>query len=352
MIALNFAADEEASDFYRTAIQQVSNRTKRRLNQQNQNGNGQMEFDVQMRSNGPKAFIPQPTPSENGRIRKKPTRKLTKADISMPTNFEHIAHIGWEGKNLSNRETVVLSEFLKKAGVSESQMNNRETRQYIYDFIDTNKILDSAQSNVRNYSLNNKPKINFFLKIQNANMNQRSAPPPPPSNPPSSRALHRSPQSNKNNHRVNTVPRPPTQINSIPSGAAIPPPPPPPPPMPMVSNVVPNINIPQASSQRPAMPVVDDGRDALLASIRNGITLKSVSSQKDNNGNENSRDGLLNEIRQGKELRPAADRESPPSAGGTDALADALRRALQERSKALCSSDEEGDSSENDEWAD
>lgn len=75
---------------------------------------------------------------------------------------------------------------------------------------------------------------------------------------------------------------------------------------------------------------------------------------------------LLQEIRQGKELRPASEREITGSAagnrvssdgagGGTDALADALRRALQERGRVIRSSDEDSDTSDTDndgEWDD
>lgn len=76
-----------------------------------------------------------------------------------------------------------------------------------------------------------------------------------------------------------------------------------------------------------------------------------------NNAGEDSRNDLLSEIRQGVELRPAATRElnaqRESSGAGTDALADALRRALQERGRVLRSSDDESDSSENDgEWDD
>lgn len=70
-----------------------------------------------------------------------------------------------------------------------------------------------------------------------------------------------------------------------------------------------------------------------------------------------SRSDLLSEIRQGIELRPAASRElgnaAPPreeSNGGTDALADALRRALQERVRVLHSSDDESEDSDDGEW--
>lgn len=61
----------------------------------------------------------------------------------------------------------------------------------------------------------------------------------------------------------------------------------------------------------------------------------------------------------GIELRPAQNRElsinraSDESGGGTDALADALRRALQERGRVIQSSDEESESSGNDDdWDD
>lgn len=69
-----------------------------------------------------------------------------------------------------------------------------------------------------------------------------------------------------------------------------------------------------------------------------------------------TRNDLLSEIRQGVELRPAGDRaqrDSATKSTGTDALADALRRALAERGRVLRSSDEEdSDSTDNAEWDD
>lgn len=131
------------------------------------------------------------------------------------------------------------------------------------------------------------------------------------------------------------------------------------------------------------MPEPGEPRNALLDSIRKGTTLKviclmpkdwfkdcvnsivlmqkveqtQVTNNTSNNGDGDSRNDLLSEIRQGVELRPAATRElgaqRESSGAGTDALADALRRALQERGRVLRSSDDESDSSENDgEWDD
>lgn len=113
-------------------------------------------------------------------------------------------------------------------------------------------------------------------------------------------------------------------------------------------------------SQPSSVPVVNDTRNALMESIRKGTTLKKVdpANLSTGSGSDDGRNNLLKEIRQGVELRPAGERElsqrdSNNSAGyGTDALADALKRALQERSRALRLSDEEDDSSDNDEWDD
>lgn len=85
------------------------------------------------------------------------------------------------------------------------------------------------------------------------------------------------------------------------------------------------------------------------------VDQSQVAESATNNGGDDSRNDLLVSIRKGVELRPAATRElgaQRESGGtGTDALAEALRRALQERNRVLRSSDEESESSENDgEW--
>lgn len=91
----------------------------------------------------------------SGRDKKRSNRKLTKADISMPTNFKHVVHVGWsaqKGYDLNNEEVNNLQSFLQKAGVSEQQLNDRETRAYIYDFIQSNNVLDSVKSEIEQHS--------------------------------------------------------------------------------------------------------------------------------------------------------------------------------------------------------
>lgn len=107
----------------------------------------------------------------------------------------------------------------------------------------------------------------------------------------------------------------------------------------------------------PTPPPVD-GHNALMDSIRKGTTLRKVdqATLSTGSGSGDARNDLLDEIRRGKELKPAADRELGGQRDscnrGTDALADALRRALQERSKAFQSSDEDESTSDNEEWDD
>lgn len=95
-----------------------------------------------------------------------------------------------------------------------------------------------------------------------------------------------------------------------------------------------------------------------MDSIRKGTQLRKVdrASLSTGSGSGHARNDLLSEIRQGIELKPATERYF---GGGqecgyraTDALADALRRALEKRSHALQSSDDEDESSDNDEWED
>lgn len=136
---------------------------------------------------------------ESNREKKRPNRKLTKADISQPTNFKHLAHVGWNdgkrlvGLELNSDDVSNLDEFLEKAGVSEQQLNDRETRAYIYDFIQIHNVLDSVKSEKEQQEPPPVPtrnvNIDLFMTFQNQfglfslqNATQRMAPPPPPSN--------------------------------------------------------------------------------------------------------------------------------------------------------------------------
>ena len=55
----------------------------------------------------------------------------------MPTNFQHISHVGWDPNKGFDLENVdpKLKQFFSKAGVSERELQDKDTRDFIYDFI-------------------------------------------------------------------------------------------------------------------------------------------------------------------------------------------------------------------------
>lgn len=85
--------------------------------------------------------------------------------------------------------------------------------------------------------------------------------------------------------------------------------------------------------------------------------LKKVEPQAPVVSQGDTRNDLLSEIRGGVELRSVADRPQENRTSteqGTDALADALRRALEVRGKAIRpdSSSESDDADDDNEWSD
>lgn len=59
--------------------------------------------------------------------RKGPKKKLTKQDISYPTDFKHVTHVGWnshKGFEFNGEDEEAIKPFLLKAGVSEKQVQS------------------------------------------------------------------------------------------------------------------------------------------------------------------------------------------------------------------------------------
>ncbi|XP_055903487.1 actin nucleation-promoting factor WASL [Eupeodes corollae] len=300
---------------------------------------------------------------------KKP--KYKKSDISNPTNFVHISHVGWDVNNgfdtHGTEEDKKLTNFLNKAGVSENHMNDRGTREFIYEFIQTNKVFEVEAEKVEEPKAPEPappPIPSRQNQLPQNGTSQRSAPPPPPARQPPPPVPTTTPRGK--------VPQPPSRlppVQTIVTAPAAPPPPPPPPPpvapppppMPTATDA-PSVTSNTLKPPAPAVPVVNDTRSALMDSIRKGTTLKKVDTSTLSTGSGDSRSELLSEIRSGIELRPVESRELAPASNrvsdescGTDALADALRRALQERGPyvQLSDDDDSDQSSENDgEWDD
>ncbi|XP_077293677.1 actin nucleation-promoting factor WAS-like isoform X2 [Arctopsyche grandis] len=299
---------------------------------------------------------------------KKPKgRKITKDDIGLPSDFKHVSHVGWDankGFDIENLPERDMKDFFLRAGVSESQLRDKDTRDFIYDFIKnhggvnavkealfedeeettTNELIPTAQLGrapmpppvpARNPNMPVTP-LPIVPPVRDTSGSRHAPPPPsrapPPPPPPSQRQLP-----------------PPPQV-----GAMATPPPPPPPPIPPAAAPMapPAAPVPPPISGAP--PPLPDIRSALMESIRGGKPLKRVEVDRKPVGDD-KRGDLLCEIRQGIELRPVSinanndDRKSTSQAG----LAGALARALEERSKAIHSDSSNSDddtTSDGDEW--
>uniref|UniRef100_A0A1B6CW90 WH1 domain-containing protein n=2 Tax=Clastoptera arizonana TaxID=38151 RepID=A0A1B6CW90_9HEMI len=286
--------------------------------------------------------------NNNKGIKKKKdkSKKLSKADIGTPKNFRHISHVGWDADkgfeyDLANNDDPSLQSFLHKAGVSEKHMQDRETRDFIYDFIEKNGGLEAVKQE--------EPPVSRSVSTAN-----RAAPPPPPprigafpaslQSPPPLPPLRTIPQ--RNHEGLNAVVPPPPEASF--------PPPPPPPPLPG-----PKFDLNPAPLPTPTpsvLPGITDVRSQLMESIRSGASLKHV--EVDSKNKQDSRGELLDQIRQGVELKSVQPivRSNEVKEKMGSGLAGALARALAERSKVIHSesstSSDDDDDDGDDEWED
>ncbi|CAF4896841.1 unnamed protein product [Pieris macdunnoughi] len=386
MTAFNFANEEEARVLRNILIEKIEMRKKRREDRRHRSmeaARANSTGSNQSRMNGvahapppalPPALPPAPTPAPQPvqpqktntissytlKGKKPKARKLTKADIGAPQDFKHVSHVGWDaekGFDVGNLPEADMRSFFSKAGISDIQLIDRDTRQFIYDFINTHGGYDAVKEELHEEP----PKLGRCL-------------PPPPAPPVPSRAPHAHP------------PAPPSRAPPPPPARAVPPPPPPPtitaprnppPPRPNQppSGGPPSVPPPPPPSAAPPAPpppppapapppappmpaeASNDPRAALMESIRNGNkTLRKVEAVAKQSANEDSRSNLLSEIRQGFNLRavkpPSTNQvteDRPPTCG----LAGALAKALQERARAIHSSDSEDSETTSDgEWDD
>ncbi|XP_076256039.1 actin nucleation-promoting factor WAS-like [Rhynchophorus ferrugineus] len=315
IVAFNFANQGEAKHFKNTVEQKISfkkRKEEKRVRQQSQYSHvPQRQVDFQ---------------SKQEIRREKSKARITKADIGVPMDFVHVSHVGWDpasGFDIDSKDDN-LREIFNQAGISEKQLQDKDTRDFIYDFIHKHGGID-------------------------AEINPPVVPPRGPARPPSGRPAPPPPPFGRppQNNGVQRKPPPPSPPKS--TGPAPPPPPPPPPmnipaPPPMLDNDLPPI-------------VTNDAESALFESIRNGTNLKPVEERRVT-PMEDPRGDLLSEIRKGIQLKKVDERElkpsqnSPTQTTGND-LARALAKALAERSKVIHSEDDDDDTSStsnDDDW--
>uniref|UniRef100_A0A8D2ZCZ1 WASP like actin nucleation promoting factor n=1 Tax=Scophthalmus maximus TaxID=52904 RepID=A0A8D2ZCZ1_SCOMX len=310
-------------------------------------------------------------------------KRLTKADIGTPSNFQHIGHVGWDpntGFDLNNLDPE-LKNLFDMCGISEAQLKDKETSKVIYDFIEKKGGVEAVKNELRRQG-----KADMELRVQivlgpkkNKSYNIKTPPPPPsrggppppppphhssaPPPPPPARGRGAPPPPPPSRAPISTLPPPP------PSRPGISAPPPPPPPIP-VHRRLPPPPPPPPGPPPPAPPLLTEanggdssvsssvGPSALLNQIREGTNLKKVE-QKERPVSNTGRNALLDQIRQGIQLKARDDNtDSTPSTPAPSAgIVGALMEVMQQRSKAIHSSDEDDDDEddedfEDDEWED
>uniref|UniRef100_A0A1X7U2E2 WH1 domain-containing protein n=1 Tax=Amphimedon queenslandica TaxID=400682 RepID=A0A1X7U2E2_AMPQE len=305
MVGLNFASEEEAEKFCAAVESKI---TYARRATMKRKPPSEPKKPVNTVAPGPVAnkdpYSLGVDGSDKGKLNKpKGGKKLTKADIGLPTEFRHLAHVGWDPQTGAFNSSNIKPEWknlLDSVGVTEEQLKDKETADFIYDFVEKHGGIEKATRQLE---------ASKTAKAPNPPSHRGHAPPPPPPS------------------RGNRGPPPPPPRGAAPpppppppSGGA-PPPPPPPPPPPAVG--APPPPPPPASgrggppppppSSKPSassnLPVIDDARGNLLSSIRAGITLRSVA-----------------------HTEPEESKSPDEEVGG---MAGALARALEMRSNAI-----------------
>ncbi|XP_013148444.1 PREDICTED: wiskott-Aldrich syndrome protein-like [Papilio polytes] len=171
MTAFNFANEDEARILKDTLIEKIELRKQRR---QERRQKSMMAARVNsttsqrsVRHNGvappmpvplqPPMPTPQPVkaPSFSGgsytlKSKKPKGRKLTKADIGSPKDFQHISHVGWDankGFDVDLPEEEMRS-FFSKAGISETQLQDHDTMEFVYDFINSHGGINAVKDDL------------------------------------------------------------------------------------------------------------------------------------------------------------------------------------------------------------
>eukprot|EP00003_Mantamonas_plastica_P022093 TRINITY_DN369_c0_g3_i3.p1 TRINITY_DN369_c0_g3~~TRINITY_DN369_c0_g3_i3.p1 ORF type:complete len:307 (+),score=84.82 TRINITY_DN369_c0_g3_i3:1114-2034(+) len=197
--------------------------------------------------------------------------------ISLPTNFKHEGHIGWDAENGFELRNIPpeWKRIFKQAGVKKSDLKNEETAAFIMDFMNEHGG-DLEQMNAE------------------SGLGGGGSKPPPP--PPQRSGGSAPPPPPRRGGGGRSAPPPPPQRGGS-SGAPPPPPPPqrggggsaPPPPPPQRSNG--NSNSGGGGGGGGSIGGGGGGRNDLLSQIRMGKSLNKVETVEKGGLNSNSGGG-------------------------------------------------------------
>lgn len=315
--------------------------------------------------------------SSTSNSKKNTKKRITKDDIGKPENFQHVGHIGWDpqGGFDVDRLDEKWKDLFALVGVTDEQMQKKETRDFIYDFVERRGGID----NVRREIEIEKEKASAPPPPAPSRGQSRGPPPPPPPSrgappPPPTRIGNAPPPPPPSRggppppppSRGGLPPPPPPASRAPAPRVGAPPPPAPPPPPPMSGAPPPPPPMGRGGPPPPPPPVASGGgpgRGALLDQICQGTNLKKVTAEERRSSSSDGRSGLLSQIRSGKQLKKVSEEDGPPknskpsSGGGGGGILGALQLALEQREKAIHSSDSESESAsefedDEDEWMD
>uniref|UniRef100_A0A8C1KWZ1 WASP like actin nucleation promoting factor a n=1 Tax=Cyprinus carpio TaxID=7962 RepID=A0A8C1KWZ1_CYPCA len=357
-MGLNFASEEEAKRF-RSALNELLNRRQRKTEKRRDPPNGpallMATVDIKNPEINNKLNVSHMNNMVHSGLNKKEKKvkgkrkKLTKADIGTPSNFQHIGHVGWDpntGFDLNNLDPE-LKNLFDMCGISEAQLKDKETSKVIYDFIEKKGGVEAVKNELRRQGETDR--CQTLCDLKSCLNQQKYAPPPPPPSRPSMGAPPPPPPSRGHPPPPPPAPAsmPPPPPPPPPSGGAAPPPPPPPPPPP---GPPPPPDMDGGHSESTPSPI--GGKSALLEQIREGAQLKKVE-QNNRPVSSTGRDALLDQIRQGIQLKTVSDNDSgPPTPAQSAGIVGALMEVMQKRSKAIHSSDEDEDDEDDEDFED
>ncbi|XP_014277662.1 actin nucleation-promoting factor WASL [Halyomorpha halys] len=332
----NFASEEEGSKLHSILVETLEIRKQRRVekNKRNRYNNSQV-MKVAPYTNGISynSFISPPA-TEIGKKEGKRKQKLSKADIGQPQDFRHVSHVGWDphkGFDLEKADDPQLKEFFVQAGVSETHLRDKETREFIYDFIIKNGGIDAVKEQIE--PMEPPPIPARFRAPPKPPVKNLGPPPPPPQRFPPSR----------------NAPSIPKQIAVV--EPIFTPPPPPPPPGP------------------PPMPIADDSSIRIKSAVLEELTTKGRQLKPLNNVTNSSeieekkpppsdsRGQLMDQIRKGIDLKPVSNvapvqNRNPQPSGLASALAIALANRKQDIQGDSSSTSDSDEAFDDEEWDD
>lgn len=338
----NFANEEEGSKLHSILLKTLEIRKQKRVEKNKRNKyNNSHAVKVQPQTNGISYNSPfiSATVTDIGKKEGKRKQKLSKNDIGLPQDFRHVSHVGWDphkGFDLEKADDPQLKEFFVEAGVSETHLRDKETREFIYDFINKHGGIDAVKGLEPKESME-APPIPARLRAPPKPPGKNLGPPPPPPQrlPPSRNA-----------------PSTPKQVAVV--EPMFTPPPPPPPPGPP-----------------PPMPVAEDSyirnKSAVLEELTNkGKQLKPLNNVNNSSETEerkppptDSRGQLMDEIRKGIDLKPVTPNVAPAQqnrnvhpSGLASALAIALANRKQDIQGDSSSTSDSDEAFDDEEWDD